>query len=245
MRYGIEREGRHQVQLLSFSREDHASFGAVIEGRVVDLGRHMPEYDSLKALLAANALVKALDTAAEVSPDYRLEKVDLRCPITDAERLLCIFDDARDESVSIDPKFVRGHNRSLLIPTDDKRPVAAGVLIAIKADKDEYAPLGYCLMNYLSPAALAAGPWLTTPDELPDTLDMTLAVSAGEGSAELRLPDPTEVALEIAREKSLATGDLVAILHFLPELNAGTGDSLSVETEILGTLSNPIAPQPS
>lgn len=233
------------MQLLSFSREDHASFGAVIEGRVVDLGRHLPEYDSLKALLAANALVKALDTAAEVSPDYRLDKVDLRCPIPDADRLLCIFDDARDESVSIDPKFVRGHSRSLLIPTDDNRPVAVGVLIAIKADRDEYGPLGYCLMNYLSPAALAAGPWLTTPDELPDALNMTLTVNAGDGTAELCLPDPTAAALAIAREKSLATGDLVAILHFLPELKAGAGENLSVATAVLGTLSNPVEPQPS
>lgn len=233
------------MQLLSFRKEDAASFGAVIEGRIVDLGRHLPEFDSLKALLAANALVKALDTAAEVSPDYRLDKVDLLCPITDAQRLLCVFDDAREEPVSIDPKFVRGHDRSLRIPADDRRPVAVGIVIAIRAEQDVYSPLGYCLMSYLSPAALSAGPWLTTPDELPDNWDLDLAVSAGDASAELHLPDPTEVALNVAKEKALNTGDLVAMLHFLPELTAGADETVEVATENLGALKNLIEPLPS
>lgn len=232
------------MQLLSFRKDESSSFGAVIEGRIVDLGRHMPEYDSLKALLAAKALVKALDTAAEVSPDYRLDKVDLLAPISDMEHLLCIFNDAVDAPVNVDPKFIRGANRSLRIPANDKRPVAAGVGVVIGAEEDGYLPLGYCLVSYLSPAALAAGPWITTPDELAGTVNLTLNVAVGEQSAELHQPDPTEAALTVAQERSLVTGDMVAILHFLPELTAGAEECIEIEAPGLGTLTSPVKYQP-
>ncbi len=232
------------MQLLSFNAGEESSFGAVIEGRVVDLGRHLPEYDTLKALLAANGLVRALDTAAEVSPDFRLDKVQLRTPIPDAEQLLCVFDDARDEPVSVDPKFLRGSNRPLRIPEGDEKPIAVGVVVAVQAGEDGHDVLGYMLLNYLSPATLAAGPWLTTPDELADTQALSLAVSAGEQKAELELPDPTAIALELAAQRSLGSGDLVAVLHYLPELNASTGMTIETSTERLGTLISPIEAQP-
>ena len=232
------------MQLLSFNAGDASSFGAVIEGRVVDLGRHLPEYGSLKDLLAANGLVRALDTAAEVSPDYRLDKVQLRTPLPDAGQMLCVFDDARDEPVSIDPKFVRGSHRALRIPEGDTKPVAAGVVVALQATEEGYAALGYMLLCYLSPAILAAGPWLTTPDELPNELEHTVTVNADEQQAELVLPDPTALAMDLAADRSLETGDLVAVLHYLPELNASTETTLQVSTEHLGTLTSPVEAQP-
>ncbi len=232
------------MQLLSFNAGDESSFGAVIEGRVVDLGRHLPEYDSLKGLLAANGLVRALDTAAEESPDYRLDKVQLRTPIPDAEQLLCLFDDAREEPVSVDPKFLRGSKRPLRIPEGDVKPVAAGVVVAVQTTEAGHEALGYMLICYLSPATLAVGPWLTTPDELPDVLEFPLEVAAGEQEAQLVLPDPTAVALTLAADRSLATGDLVAVLHYLPELSASTEATVQITSEPLGTLESPVEAQP-
>lgn len=232
------------MQLLSFNTGEASSFGAVIEGRVVDLGHHLPEYDSLKGLLAANGLVRALDTAAEVSPDYRLDKIQLRTPIPDAEQLLCVFDDARDEPVNVDPKFLRGSRRPLRIPDGDTKPLAAGVVVAVQQTQEGYGVLGYMLIGYLSPAILAAGPWLTTPDELPDEFEFALEVSAGEQEADLVLPDPKAIALNLAQDRSLSTGDLVAVLHYLPELNASTGMTVQIMTEQLGTLTSSVEAQP-
>jgi hypothetical protein len=232
------------VQLISFNTGEASSFGAVIEGRVVDLGHHLPEYDSLKDLLAANALVRALDTAAEVSADYRLDKVQLRTPIPNAEQLLCVFDDARDEPVSVDPKFLRGSKRPLHIPDGDVRPIAAGVVVAVEATEEGFDVLGYMLIGYLSPATLSVGPWLTTPDELTDAREFSLEVSAGEQTADLVQPDPTDVALSLAQERSLSTGDLVAVLHYLPELNASTDMTVQISADQLGALVSPVEAQP-
>lgn len=238
-------EGRvdHQVQLLSFRNDDTSSFGAVIEGRIVDLGRHLPEYESLKALLMANALVKALDTAAEVSPDFRLDKVDLLAPVSNMEHLLCVFDDAVDDAVGVDPKFIRGASQSLRIPADDQRPVAVGIGVVVSAEDDGYQVLGYTLMSYLSPAAFAAGPWLTTSDELPRSPVLDLHVVVGAQATDLLLQDPAGIALSVAEERTLVTGDMVAVLHFLPELTAGVDMSIEIESEALGRLSNPVKSQ--
>lgn len=232
------------MQLLSFNAGEASSFGAVIEGRVVDLGRHLPEYDSLKALLAANGLVRALDTAAEVSPDYRLDKIQLRTPIPDAQQLLCIFDDARDEPVSVDPKFLRGSKRALRIPEGDVKPVAAGVVVAVQTTETGLEALGYMLICYLSPATLAVGPWLTTPDELPDNPEFALDVAAGERTAELAVPDPTAIALNLAADRALETGDLIAVLYYLPELSASADTTVQITTASLGTLVSPVEAQP-
>jgi hypothetical protein len=233
------------LQLLSFRTGETSSFGALVEGRIVDLGRHLPEYDSLKDLLERNGIVRALDTAAEVSPDFRLDKVDLLSPLVDSGHLLCVFDEARDEPVSVDPKFVRGHRRPLMLPADDVKPVAAGVVVAISMSSEGPGVLGYTLMTYLSPATLAAGPWLLTPEELPGQPDLTLDVSLGERKAEITLPDPTGTALQLAAERSLSTGDLVAVLHYLPELSATPGDTIEIDSPELGTLNSPIEVQPS
>ncbi len=232
------------MQLLSFNAGEDTSFGAMVEGRVVDLGRHLPEYDSLRDLFVANALVRALDTAAEESPDYRLDKIQLRTPITDAAQLLCVFDAARDEPVSVDPKFLRGSLRPLRIPEGDVKPVAVGVAVAVRTVETGYEPLGYMPVCYLSPATLAAGPWLTTPDELGDDLEFTLQIETEEQKAELVLPDPTEIALNLAADRSLETGDLVALLHYLPEIAASTDMTVKVTVAELGTLTCPVEAQP-
>ncbi|MEM8766565.1 MAG: hypothetical protein AAGE43_03920 [Pseudomonadota bacterium] len=229
------------MRLISFRTGEESSFGAVVEGRVVDLGRHLPEYDSLKALLASQGLVRALDTAAEVSPDYRLNKLDMLAPLPDAERMICVFDDARDDVVAVDPKFVRGAGARLRIPPGDKRPLAAGIAIAVEQNEGGHSPIGYCLLTYLSPAALAMGPWLVTPDEFGEAEGVAITVAIGEKQAELHLPDPAASVSALADRESLGTGDVVALLHFIPDLSAGVEDEVSVSAEPIGELINTVA----
>ena len=124
------------------------------------------------------------------------------------------------------------------------KPVAAGVVVAVQATETGQEALGYMLICYLSPAILAVGPWLTTPDELADELEFTLEVDTGEQKAELIMPDPTAVAMTLAADRSLETGDLIAVLHYLPELSASTDTTVQISTEALGTLISPVEAQP-
>ncbi len=236
-------EGGQQVpvRLISFRNGEESSFGAVVEGRVVDLGRHLPEYDSLKALLNGQGLVRALDTAAEVSPDYRLNKLTVLPPLPDAERMLCVFDDARDDAVVVDPKFVRGSGARLRIPPGDSRPLAAGMAVVVEQNEGGHSPIGYSLLTYLSPAAIAMGPWLVTPDEFGEADGMTIIAAVGEERAELHLPDPAAAVSALAARENLGTGAIIGLLHFLPELSAGVEDEVSVSAEPIGELSNVVA----
>ncbi len=250
------------MRLISFRQGDQASFGAVIEGRVVDLGRHLPEFLSLRGLLDANALVRALDTVAEVSPDYRLDKVTRLAPVTDPEKVLCVFDETRDEPVVMDPKFVRGADEALPLPSGDTRPLAAGlalVLDATRVDAGEDAPApagedapvragedapaiaGVSLMVYLSPGALAMGPWLVTADELDTTDAFTFTVEVSGQMARVQLSELNALVAGLARSRALGTGDVVAVLRFLPEIEVSAEDRITLSCEPIGQLSSRVS----
>lgn len=228
------------MRLLSFRREDEASFGAIVEGRIVDFGKHLPEFNSLRALLEGNALVRALDTAAEVSPDHRLDKVTRLPPVTDPAHVLCVFDEARDEPVTINPKFLRGADQALLIPGGDAKPLAVGIALVLGTDDDagERRVAGMMLVSYLSPGALSVGPWLVTTDELGGADAFTLAVEVDGQTAEVHLADLREVARRLGRSTALVTGDVIAVLKFLSDVSVGTGDIITNTCEVIGTLKN-------
>lgn len=228
------------MRLLSFRREDEASFGAIVEGRIVDFGKHLPEFNSLRALLEGNALVRALDTAAEVSPDHRLDKVTRLPPVTDPAHVLCVFDEARDEPVTINPKFLRGADQSLLIPGGDAKPLAVGVALVLGADAGDRRVAGMTLVSYLSPGALSVGPWLVTTDELGGADAFTLAVDVDGQTADIHLADLRAVARRLGQSTELVTGDVIAVLKFLTDISVGTGDIITNTCEVIGTLKNPV-----
>ena len=230
------------MRLLSFKREDEASFGAIVEGRIVDFRKHLPEFQSLRALLEGDALVRALDTAAEVSPDHRLDKVTRLPPVTDPAHVLCVFDEARDEPVTIHPKFLRGADQPLIIPGGDAKPLAVGIGLVLGAadDAGDRRIAGMTLISYLSPAALAVGPWLVTTDELGGADAFSLSVDVDGQSAEVHLADLREVARRLGKSSELVTGDVVAVLKFLTDVSAGTGDVIEITCDLIGVLKNPV-----
>lgn len=230
------------MRLLSFRREDEASYGAIVEGRIVDFRKHLPEFDSLRALLEGDALVRALDTAAEVSPDHRLDKVVRLPPVTDPAHVLCVFDEARDEPVTINPKFLRGADQSLLIPAGDAKPLAAGIALVLGAHdaSGERRVAGMTLVSYLSPAALAVGPWLVTTDELGGADAFTLSVDVDGQAADVHLADLRAVARRLEKSSELVTGDVIAVLRYLTDVSAGTGDVITITCDLIGTLKNPV-----
>ncbi|MCB1685690.1 MAG: fumarylacetoacetate hydrolase family protein [Pseudomonadales bacterium] len=75
---------------MSFRVGQKTGFGALVENRVVDLGRHMPQYEGLRQVLLAGALTRAIDIAAETSADYALKEIEFLPPIPDPEKILCV-----------------------------------------------------------------------------------------------------------------------------------------------------------
>jgi 2-keto-4-pentenoate hydratase/2-oxohepta-3-ene-1,7-dioic acid hydratase in catechol pathway len=231
------------MRLLSFRTEERTSFGALIEGRVVDLGRLMPEHDSLRQLLAANALVRALDTVAEESAHFRLDDVELLAPVPDAGQLLCVFDDALDSPVAVDPKFLRGPARALPIPRGEPNPLAAGPVLVIGSPGEADAGptiAGWSLLSYLSPGALAMGPWLVTTEELEDLRDAPITAALDRNKVQFSCPDGRGVVAELAQTCELNPGDLVAALRYLPELPVAADATVEISTPDVGTLKNRI-----
>jgi len=235
------------MRLLSFRIEERSSFGALIEGKIVDLGRHMPDHPSLRGLLEANALVRALDTAAEVSAEYRLDEVTLLPPVPNPGLLLCTFDDLVSEPVLIDPKFLRGDSRPLPIPTGAANPLAAGMGMVIsrsgqpdEAGRPSVRIAGVTHMAYLSPGSLSMGPWLVTPDEFGSVDGIAIKVTVGEQSIALSLPISTDIVERLSARYELATGDTIGVLHYLPDLPLYSGVTIEVSSTEIGTLKNPV-----
>ena len=80
-----------RVKLLSFRADGTTSFGAVVDGGVVDLGaRFGDRFADLRALIEANAETEAA-SATQTSPvDYRLDEIAFAPPIPVPEKIFCI-----------------------------------------------------------------------------------------------------------------------------------------------------------
>jgi len=231
------------MRLLSFRIDDRSSYGALVEGRIVDLGRHLPEHRSLKALLEAEALVRALDTAAEVSAEFRDDQVDFLPPVPNAEKVLCIFDAREADVVLIDPAICTGHGQPLFMEgviegavegaEGSPATLAAGVAYVLGKDAETIA--GLTLMTFIAPNSAAIGPWLVTTEEIEDTIDLTVSVTCGDADKSITVPDPVGL-LNIAAEHSLSTGDVIAMLYRLPDICPEPGNTVEVAADKIGTL---------
>ena len=128
------------VRFLSFRIDNQHSFGALIENRVVDLGRRMSGYQNLREVIAAGALVRAKDIAAESSADYELPELTLTAPILDPGKVICIDTgnlidaDAESDHPHVylrTAESLVGHLQPLLIPLESSRLECSGALALI------------------------------------------------------------------------------------------------------------------
>ena len=78
------------MQFLTYFFDSTVRFGAVIGSGVVDLGRRMPRFASLKPLLAAGALAEAREIANGADADCALTDIRWLPPVPDAEKIICI-----------------------------------------------------------------------------------------------------------------------------------------------------------
>jgi hypothetical protein len=233
---------------MSFRVDDERSFGAVVEGRIVDLGRHLPEFDSLRALLEGNGLVRALDTAAEESASYRLDAVTHLPPLRHPDRTFCIFDDPESDPVLVEPPTIVGHGRDLPCPAGEAR-LWAGIGIVV-GNPVEGPPVdriaGLTLVTYLVPGGTAMGPWMVTVDEL-GSMEPSISIECGGQAHECVLPHLgnlfTRISASTGEDKPLGVGDLVAVLQQMPDPIVADATEISVSSPEIGKLTNPLIRQ--
>ncbi|HEX5957276.1 MAG TPA: fumarylacetoacetate hydrolase family protein, partial [Hyphomicrobiaceae bacterium] len=93
------------MRLASFRIGVDESFGAVIGEGLVDLGKRLARYPTLRALIAADGLGEAREVAAGAQPDHKLGDVTLLPPVPCPEKLWCIginYPDRNKELTNID-----------------------------------------------------------------------------------------------------------------------------------------------
>jgi len=79
------------MELLSFEYQGHASYGAMKDGKVVDLGRLLgPKFPSLRHLLAADAVSEAGRALETATPDLTLNQISFLPVIADPAKIICI-----------------------------------------------------------------------------------------------------------------------------------------------------------
>jgi 2-keto-4-pentenoate hydratase/2-oxohepta-3-ene-1,7-dioic acid hydratase in catechol pathway len=79
------------VRLASYRSATGEHFGAVAGDGLVDLGKRLPRYPTLRALIAADGLAEARAAlAGAAAPDQKLADVELLPPVVAPEKIWCI-----------------------------------------------------------------------------------------------------------------------------------------------------------
>jgi 5-carboxymethyl-2-hydroxymuconate isomerase len=78
------------MKFLSFSHDGSDSFGAVVRGRVVDLGKRHPGIADLRAAIRADQLPKLGNEAAAAKGDYDIADIEFMPTIPNPEKIICI-----------------------------------------------------------------------------------------------------------------------------------------------------------
>jgi len=78
------------VRFLSYEHHNETAYGAVIDDGVVNLSARLPEYRTLRDVLAADALGRAAEVASSRSPDCDLDDIVYLPPIPNAQKIVCI-----------------------------------------------------------------------------------------------------------------------------------------------------------
>ncbi|HWM27867.1 MAG TPA: fumarylacetoacetate hydrolase family protein [Woeseiaceae bacterium] len=121
------------MKLASFRRDGKETFGAVVDGGLVDLGPHLPACPDLGAVLKAGALVKLGSVVRGKRPDYAFDEVEFLPTLTRPEKIVCIGVNYADRNAeykdgSSQPKYpsvfmraresLTGHRQPLVKPLE-------------------------------------------------------------------------------------------------------------------------------
>lgn len=119
------------MKLVSFVAKSGESWGAVVNGGIVDLGAKLPEFADVRALLAQDGLAKAKAAMAGAKANHALDAVRFLPPIPNPGKIFCVGLNYADHVVETkrdkteDPAiFVRfadsqmGHLEPMLVPPE-------------------------------------------------------------------------------------------------------------------------------
>src|SRR5258708_5929166 len=77
------------MRLASFKANGRASYGAVTESGIIDLGRKLPKYPTLLDVFRAQAISKAR-AAAQGPADHQINDVEMLPPILTPDKIICV-----------------------------------------------------------------------------------------------------------------------------------------------------------
>jgi 2-keto-4-pentenoate hydratase/2-oxohepta-3-ene-1,7-dioic acid hydratase in catechol pathway len=119
------------MKLVSFIANGRTSWGAAVDGGIVDLGARLPEFGDVRGLLAKDGLSKAKAALATAKPEHKLESIVFLPPVPNPEKIFCVGLNYADHVVETkrdkteDPAiFVRfadsqmGHMQPMLVPPE-------------------------------------------------------------------------------------------------------------------------------
>lgn len=92
------------MKLVSYIATGAATFGALVDGGIVELGRRSG-HPSLRAAVAAGALDGLRRLVHGAAPDHKLSEVTLQTPIPDAEKIICIGVNYRAHCIEVGRAF--------------------------------------------------------------------------------------------------------------------------------------------
>ena len=146
------------MKLLSFIADGRASFGAVKDNGVVDLGARMAPCATLRQLLEAGRLGEAAKIVASAAPDHPLDKVTFAPVIPDPGKIICVGLNYRDHvaetgrTVTEKPAlFVRfpcsqvGHLQPIVKPKVSDDFDYEGELALVIGKQGRHIPAGHAL----------------------------------------------------------------------------------------------------
>lgn len=280
------------MQLLSFSTDKGASWGAVLGDGVIDLGARLSAYPTLRSVLEAQALPLA-HSIVEARPqaDHRLDHVRFEPVIPDPSQILCIglnYEEHRVESrkersghPTVFARYAAsqvGHLQPMILPSESTMFDYEGELAIVigrdcrRIPEDDAMSViaGYACYNDGSirdfqrhttqfhpgknwPRTGAFGPWLVTPDEIPDPTALTIQTrlngqivqSGGLDQLIFTLP---ELIAYCSTFTELKAGDIIVTgtpggvgAARKPPLWMRAGDIVEVEVSGVGVLINTVA----
>ncbi|MBM3540882.1 MAG: fumarylacetoacetate hydrolase family protein [Alphaproteobacteria bacterium] len=140
------------MKLITYRSGGRVSYGAVVDGGVVDLAKRLPQ-QSLKALLAAGAVGEAKRAIAGQAPDVKLADIVYLPPVPDPDKIICIglnYDDHRKETgrekTAYPTLFTRfadtqvGHGQAMVKPKSSDKLDYEGELAVIIGKRGRHVP---------------------------------------------------------------------------------------------------------
>ncbi|MFN0042263.1 MAG: fumarylacetoacetate hydrolase family protein [Alphaproteobacteria bacterium] len=140
------------MRLVTYKANGRVSYGAVVDGGVVDLAKRLP-HASLKALLAAGAIADAKRAVTGQAADVKLDAIVFLPPIPDPDKIICIglnYDEHRKETgrekTAYPTLFTRfadtqvGHGQALVKPKSTSQFDYEGELAIVIGKRGRHVP---------------------------------------------------------------------------------------------------------